>query len=169
MSATTERDQAARLAGNNPKAALAKALRIGDPWFRAQALACVARYAVGDPLRVAALAAGAAAECPDDYQRSAVRAWEIAALAGRGHPVEARRSLHDALTLATCAQPPASRSEALMLLLQAAFVISRVDACRVFAVLTASCPAESHWQCRRAQRDAEKMLAGGLVPRPFFW
>ena len=67
-------------------------------------------------------------ECQDDYKRSAVRAWEIAALAERDCPTEARESLSEALALGKCIEPISSRSEALALLLQAAFRISRVEA-----------------------------------------
>ncbi len=55
----------------------------------------------------------AARECGDDYKKSAVRAWEIAALAERKFTTEARKSLSEALAIAKCAQPMSSRSEAL--------------------------------------------------------
>jgi hypothetical protein len=81
----------------------------------------VARFTDGDQVAVASEAARAARECEDDYKKSAVRAWEIAALAERDCTAEARKSLSEALALAKCVEPTSSRSEALLVLVQAAF------------------------------------------------
>ena len=169
MSATLQRDHAQTLAKSNPKKALDLARKVSEPWFRSQALSWVARFTDGDPVSVASEAAQAACECEDDYKKSAVRAWEIAALAERGCTREARKSLSEALALGKCVEPISSRSEALLLLLQAAFKISRDEAERVYADLRASCPVDEHWRCKRAVRDGGKMLSGELEPRPFFW
>jgi len=168
VSATQQRDHARALAKSNPKKALAQARVVGEPWFRAQALSWVARFTDGDPVAVASEAAKAARECDDDYKKSAVRAWEIAALAEREYITEARKSLSEALALGKCAEPTSSRSEALLLLLQAAFRIGRDDAAKVYEVLKASCPIAEHWRGKRAVRDGGKMLSGELEPRPFF-
>jgi hypothetical protein len=169
VSATLQRDHASTLAKSNPKKALAQARKVDEPWFRAQALSWVARFTDGDPVAVASEAAKAARECEDDYKKSAVRAWEIAALAERDCTTEARKSLSDALALAKCVEPMSSRSEALLFLLQAAFRISRDEAKSVYEILRASCPADEHWRCKRAVRDGGKMISGELEPRPFFW
>jgi hypothetical protein len=108
-------------------------------------------------------------ECDDDYKRSAVRAWEIAALAERKCLTEARNSLREALALAKRIQPPSSRSEALLLLLQAAFRIGPENAAKVYETLKASCHAEEHWRCKRALRDGGMMISEELQPRSFFW
>lgn len=89
MSATLQRDQACLLARSDPRKALEKAKSVSEPWFRAQALAWVVRFTDADPREIATLAAKAAAEGADDYQRSAVRAWEVAALGERGFKQEA--------------------------------------------------------------------------------
>jgi hypothetical protein len=169
VSATLQRDQTSTLAKSNPKKALAQARKVNEPWFRAQGLSWVARFTDGDPVAVAREAAKAARECEDDYKKSAVRAWEIAALAERNCTSEARKSLNDALTLAKSVEPMSSRSEALLLLLQAALRISRDEAKAVYEVLRASCAVDDHWRCKRALRDGEKMLSGKLEPRAFFW
>ena len=169
MSATHQRDHAGTLAKSNPTKALAQARKVKEPWFRAQALSWVARFTDGDPIAVASEAARAARECEDDYKKSGVRAWEIAALAERDCTMEARKSLGDALALGKCVEPMSSRSEALFLLLQAAFRISRDEAMRVYEVLRASCPVDDHWRCKRAVRDGGKMISGELEPRRFFW
>jgi hypothetical protein len=169
VSATLQRDHACTLAKSNPKKALAQARKVNEPWFRAQGLSWVARFTDGDPVAVACEAAKAAQECEDDYKKSAVRAWEIAALAERGCTREARKSLSDALALGKCVEPMSSRSEALLLLLQAAFRISRDEAERVYEILRASCPVDEHWRCKRAVRDGGRMLSRELEPRPFFW
>lgn len=168
MSATLQRDQVASLARSNPKEALERARKIDDPWFRAQAMSWVARYTDLDPIVPARQAAKAAAACDDDYKRSSVRAWEIAALAERGLLAEAEKILKAAVALAKAVQPVSSRAEALFLLLQAAFSISPAAAAMTGTALEASCPAE-HWRSKRALRDTRKLLDGQLEPRPFFW
>jgi len=93
VSATLQRNHASTLAKSNPKKALDQARKVHEPWFRAQALSWVARFTDGDPVAIASEAARAAQECEDDYRKSAVRAWEVAALAERGSTAEARKSL----------------------------------------------------------------------------
>ncbi|MFO7902014.1 MAG: hypothetical protein ACQESR_04420 [Planctomycetota bacterium] len=169
MSATLQRDQAIALVKANPRKALEKARRVSEPWFRAQALSWCARYTNEDPIPIAAQAAKAASQGDDDYKRSAVRAWEIAALAERECVARARKSLKEALNLAKTVQPMSSRSEALLQLLQAAFAIHRDDAIAARATLRGSCPVGEHWRCKRAVKDADKMVKGELPPRNFFW
>ena len=169
MSATLQRDRACTLAKSNPKKALDQARKVNEAWFRAQALSWVARFTDGDPVAVASEAAKAARQCEDDYKKSAVRAWEIAALAERGCTPQARKSLSEALTLAKSVKPISSRSEALFRLLQAAFTIGRDEASKVYEILRTSCPPDEHWRCKRAVRDGGKMISGELEPQPFFW
>ena len=169
MSATLQRDQASALAKSNPKQALAKAKDISEPWFRAQALAWVARFTDSDPVAIAKLAAKAASQCDDDYKRSAVRAWEVAALAERDEPNHAERGLKAAVSVAEGVQPISSRSEALFLLFQAAFLLGRKQAEWVCGRLHATCPEAEHWRCKRSRRDAHQILEGVSEARPFFW
>jgi len=169
LSATLQRDQACALAKSHPRQALAKAKSVGEPWFRAQALSWVARFTDTDPVAVAKLAAKAAAECEDDYKRSAVRAWEVAALAERNLPEPAERALKAAVAVAEKVQPASSRSEALMFLFQAAFALGRRQAEWVRERLDATCPEAEHWRCKRARKEAGQMLDGESQARPFFW
>ncbi len=169
MTATLQRDQAIELAKTDALKALAKARSVSDPWFRAQALSWVARFNDSAPEPIAAEAANAAATCDDDYKKSAVRAWEIAALAERKCLVKAKTALREAVRIAGQVQPPASRSEALLILMQAAFTIDRDTAADVSAQITQSCPIGDHWRCKRAATHASQMLEGTLEPRKFFW
>ncbi|MBX3739594.1 MAG: hypothetical protein KF712_01280 [Akkermansiaceae bacterium] len=169
MSATLQRDQACALAKTSPKLALAKALTIPDPWFRAQALSWVARFTDDDPRPIARQAAKVATECDDDYKRSAAKAWEIAALAERDFKQEARKCLQEAIQVARTVQPSSSRSEALLMLYQSAFAISSAEADKVGDILISTCSAEEHWRCARAVRDVGKIRNGELAPRSFFW
>lgn len=166
---TLQRDQASALAKSNPKQALAKAKAVSEPWFRAQALSWVARFTDADPIPLTKLAAKAASECDDDYKRSAVRAWEIAALAERNLAADAKKSLTAAVKLAESVQPVSSRSEALFLLFQAAYTISQESAAMVLGRLDALCPAEDHWRCRRSRRSAHEMMEGNRTPKSYFW
>ena len=169
MSATLQRDQACALAKSNPAETLAKAKAVSEPWFRAQALAWAARFAESDPVPIARLASEAASECDDDYKRSAVRAWEVAALAERNETSHAEQALKAAVAVAEGVRTPSSRSEALFLLFQAAMSVSREQAEWACGRLDASCPEEEHWRCERSRRDAHQILEGVSEARPFFW
>jgi len=168
MSAALQRDQASQLAKTKPKKALEKARQVSAPWYRAQALSWVARFTDGDPIEIAVQAAKAASECDDDYKRSSVRAWEVAALAERDLLPQAKKALKAAVKLAKNVQPISSRSEALFILMQAAVSIGRDEAVEVFEDLKSACPEGEHWRCKRAVRDAEKMLTGELAARSFY-
>ena len=167
MTPTRYRDQVAQLAKTNVSEAAEVAKKIHEPWFQAQAWSHLARYA-DKPLAFARKAAKAADQGRDDYQRSAVRAWEIAALAERGLAMNARRSLAEALELAASVAPVSSRAESLLLLVQAAFKISKHDAEVAAEVLRKAC-AGGHWRAVRARKNVQMMLNGELLPREFFW
>lgn len=167
MTPTKFRDEVARLAKTDPEKASDIAKKISDPWFQAQAWSHLARWA-DDPLRFAHQAAKSAAKTKDDYQRSAVRAWEVAALAERGEREQARRSLGEAVGLAVSVTPLPSRAEALLLLFQAAFMISINEAAKFAEVLNAS-SEPTHWRVKRALKYAASMLNGEMQPREFFW
>jgi hypothetical protein len=123
MTPTQYRDEVAQLAKTDTTKAAEIAEQINGPWFQAQAWSHLARYA-DRPLQFSRKAAKSASLCKDNYQKSAVRAWEIAALAERDYASQARKSLADALNLSETAEPAPSRAEALFLLFQAAFKIS---------------------------------------------
>lgn len=169
MIATSERDRAVSLAKDYPGDALKRAREVSEPWFRAQALSWVARFTDGDPVAIASEAAVAAGEADDSYQKCAVRAWEIAALAERDHILEARKRLSEILPTLEDVEPASSRSEALLLLLQAAAKIAHEDAEQVYEVMKTSCRPQEHWRCKRALCDGAKMIYGAVQPRPFFW
>jgi len=88
MSATQERDQAARIAVSDNASALRIARNIGDPWFRCQALAHVAWHTTDHKrfhgLVAESLESGWSIENP--YRSVAVIAWPVAALARRSYP-----------------------------------------------------------------------------------
>ena len=167
MTPTIYRDQVADLAKTDPKKGIEIVKKISDPWFQAQAWSHLARWA-NEPLRFARHATESAIKTKDDYQKSAVRAWEVVALAERGYHEQAREALKEAVELAASVTPLPSRAESLLLLFQAAFKISKDDAARVTEVLNASC-APTHWRAKRALKEAASMLSGEMPPREFFW
>ena len=198
MNATKQRDAVAHQAKTDSSAALQSARNISDPWFRAQALAHVARYSKEQSREIADQAAAAAEDCPDAYKQCAVRAWEIAALAERSDCRAAFARLKSVLSKIGTVVPPSSRSEALSLLLHAAARIGIGAAQDVAAIIVNISNKDSHWRCQRATVDAigvvqrlspdsalslsEKvsdvklkgkcdkiMAAGGTSPRKYFW
>jgi hypothetical protein len=167
MTPTQYRDQAAALAKTDIAKAAKVAEGIKDPWFQAQAWSHLARYA-DRPLQFSRKAAKSASLCKDNFQGSTVRAWEIVALAERNYSVQARRSRAQAVELAQVVEPVSSRSEAFLLLFQAAYKISVQDASVVAEILRRVCASE-HWRAKRAGRDVEKMLTGLMRTREFYW
>jgi hypothetical protein len=126
MSATQERDQAARIAGSDAASALRIARNIDDPWFRCQALAHVAWH-MGEHQRFLGLVAESL-ESGWSIQNSnrsvTVIAWPVAALAARSYPgpdalERSARELREViarLMKAIAGEPsPASRADALLL------------------------------------------------------
>lgn len=153
----------------DPQAALQLARAIDVPWYRSQALSWIARYSEYDACIIAKEAAVAAARGDDAYQRVAVRAWEIAALAERGLLEEARCSLNDAIADAPSVEPSASRAEALILLLHAALRLGEEEGDHVRTEIVTTCGKDYHWRCKRALKDAQKLCSGETEPRKFFW
>jgi hypothetical protein len=186
------------LARGDTAAAELLASRISDPWYRTQALAWVARYASDvEVVRLARQALGAAAECTEPFQQASAAAWPVRALLERGQRDEALLLLEIALRSVPRIQPNSSRSEALFLLLQAAFDAGQ-DVRRSFLFALADAyDSDPHWRVVRNYEDAlvmmhavdadfarklaagsedklrqrvERTLAeGGREPRVFFW
>lgn len=167
MTPTQYRDQVSALAKTDVKKAVEIAKKIDDPWFAAQAWSHLARWS-DTPLVFAELAAKAASSTKDDYQRSAVRAWEIAALGERGYSTEARKALVEAVELARSIENSGSRAEALRLLFQSAFKLSPDDANVIAEVIRVSC-SSGHWREVRSRKLIAQMCSGEMQPREFFW
>lgn len=167
MTPTMYRDQVAKIAKTNIEKAAEIADKISDQWFAAQAWSHIARYA-DKPLHFARKAAKAALATKDDYCRSAVRAWEIAALAEREYFSEARQALTESVKIAESIEQAGSKAESFLLLFQAAFKISKNDAEIVAELVERSFPS-THWREKRARKDIAKMLNGEMPPREFYW
>ena len=199
MSESTKlRDRASLLAHSDPKGAEGIADRIEEPWFRAQALAWVARYAGGkDVERLAAKAFDAASQCADPYEQAASCAWVVRALIERGRHEVAMQFVEAALQAVGRAEKASSRSEALFLLFQACFDAAPEVRRSMLMALADLYDKDPHWRVERNFRDAlamardvdnelvtklargrdekatlklQKALAGAVQePRAFFW
>ena len=162
------RDRAIKLAKTNVKEALREAKSEKRPWFRAQALSHVLRF-TDEPDRVLQLARVAAKNTDDSYQQSAVRAWEVSALAERGMRKEAMQSLLDSVRLASQIGFAGSRAEALFMLFRAAYSIDKESAKSVCEVFLVCCDGENgHWRCVRALKYMKGMLDGSIAVWPFY-
>ena len=161
MNPSTElRDRASLLARSNARSALPIARSVPDPWFRAQALAAVARWI--DDFSVSVIAEeslAAAAACRDDYQRAAVAAWPIRALVERGCLREASEAFAKARQVALLAEPAGSRAEALLLLLQGAWSLGARWREQVVSDLFELQAASGHWRAARNLVDAFAMMS----------
>lgn len=160
MSATQERDQAARIAGSDNASALRIARNIGDPWFRCQALAHVAWHTT-DHRRFFALVAeslesGWSIQNPN---RSVTAiAWPVAALAGRSYPgsdamERSDRELREViarLTKAIAEEPsPGSRADALLLHVHALSPSRPELRSGVLGLLVKECRDPANWKRQR--------------------
>jgi hypothetical protein len=159
MSASRARDRAAELAKSDSPTALREARGIEHPWYRAQALAYVARFAPEKEIDgIVAEALGACAQCADAYQHLAAAAWPLCALVERGAFDRARAALADLPRREAEVQPASSRSEALFLLFQACFDLDSATREALLQKLVAAHAEARHWRSRRNLIDAVMML-----------
>jgi len=197
-SSAAARDAAIECVREDIERAETLAVAVPDPWYRAQALAWVARYAPESEVsRLAQLALAAAADCADAYLQAAGSAWVLRALMERNRRDEALAMLELVLPSVPRIVPAASRSEALFLLLQAMFASGTEVRRSLLFALASACDADPHWRIERNFRDAlvlmqpvdpefvrtmargrdaatqgrlERALAGdATTPRVFFW
>ncbi|HTE20273.1 MAG TPA: hypothetical protein VK689_18055, partial [Armatimonadota bacterium] len=160
MSATDERNRAMEAARRDYPTALKWARGVSDAWFRAQALAGVARYAPeSDVVRIAEEALRAVADAKDAYRRVGSSAWAIRALVERGKHERAAKAALGLSEFAGNIDHPVSRLNALLVLWQAAFPLGGAVRRQILRRLIAACEAASSWQAGRALRDAALMVA----------
>lgn len=161
VSATQGRSRAVQLAKHDTRSAHAAARAVTDPWFRAQALAWVARFAPGPDLKLLSREAlHACDECADPYKRAGSAAWPIRALVERGLASEAHRALSSYAKLLYCVEPASSRSEAGFLLYQASFPLGAEVRAELLGELCSVYASDPHWRCQRNLLDALAMLPG---------
>jgi len=200
LTPTAQRNLSNSLAGKNPEQALTVARAIEEPWFRCQALSQVARYWPDDGFQPLLREATEAAERQENwYKRVSVSAWPARAYLERGSRSPARNLLEEYTSGASNIENMGGRSEALLMLFQAARPFDSALWEPVFwGLITATEPSIS-WRQLRNVRQAASMVAAenpGLVrtainrlsndkfvlavtrdlenhrfaePRPFFW
>jgi hypothetical protein len=160
MNPTLARDRATKLALTDTEAALKVARQIDDPWFACQALAWVARFAPNQRAQtIAKRALSVGRNHPDPYKSVACAAWPVRALIETGNMNVLMPILGKLMKRAATIESAVSRSEALLLLLQAVLPARRTVWKEVLsALITASQPC-LHWRQRRNLRDALLMVA----------
>jgi hypothetical protein len=160
MSATQERERAIQVAKTDFPTALQRARAVSEAWYRAQALAWVARFAPDAGVeRVAKEALTAASGGSDACQQVAASAWAVRALAERGRCRKAEEATAKLVRLSDEISNPVSRHDALSLLLHAAWPLDRRIRRTVLDKLLAACQAASSWQSGCTWRDVVLMLA----------
>jgi len=170
MTDTQLRDKITKLAQVNVRDAYALIKQIRQPWFKAQALAAIVRYSDNiNVLKVSKETRKVAYECDDDYKQSAVRAWEIVALAECGFKKESTKSLNEAVDLASKIEPLSSRCESLFQLFQASCHVDMKVAKKLYERMQSLCPIEEHWRAKRAIKNANEILEGETIAREYFW
>jgi hypothetical protein len=164
MNPTHERGHAENLAGHDPLKALNLARRVSDPWYRAQALSYVAWRTPEKCVEIAQEAATSAANASTLFERTAVRVWEIEALARCGYESEAINSLEESVESAVQIEPPSARSECLFRLLEASFRFGDSVFQPVYGRLVSSCDPTDHWRCAVNIKRAKQLQAGDYIP-----
>jgi len=153
------RDRAQRLCETEPAEALKAARHIQDPWFGCQALSWVGRYwADAKFVEILQEAVEVAARASDPYQTVGASAWPVRALLERGAPAAAiaRRTL----PLAREIENLGSRSEALMLLFQAALPYEKAVWGPVLDELILASEPVLNWRQRRNFQSVVQLLLG---------
>lgn len=167
-SSVEARARAIALAYERPGEALAAARAVPDAWYRAQALAAVARHVPAER-RTALLEARSAAKLGKDaFQRSAVLAWPLSAALLTGETALAEAIFADALDGLRGIDLHASRAEACDLVFQAAAPGGASLWRPLVAALPELCPPDAHWRCARLFRSVAGVLAdidGGVARR----
>ncbi|WP_165246214.1 hypothetical protein [Paludisphaera soli] len=170
MSATNDRDHAARMAGWNNDQALRIARNIGDPWYRCQALSSVARHAP-DPKTFLSLIADSLEDgwSVEGANRSVtVVAWPVAALANRSDPGREASERIDRVLLEAVARvirtiveepSPASRADALLFHVHALSPTRRELRDRVLAPFLKDCRDAANRKRRRQLERAALVIA----------
>ncbi|WP_156025969.1 hypothetical protein [Sphingomonas phyllosphaerae] len=197
---TSQRERSIRLAASDPKQAVAIASVIDDPWFRCQSLAYAGRYWPGDDYKSLLTEAVKAADSQDNwYKRVSVSAWPIRAYLERDCSTPAKRLLEQYANEASNIDNRGGRSEALMMLFQAAKPFDRgIWEPILWSLVRATEPAIAWRQVRNIRNalamvsadvpslvhEATKRLADEKIvtqikrdfamgktaePRPFFW
>ncbi len=130
MSASSQRDQVGRIAPTDLGAAAHLAATIADPWYRCQALACVAWHAAShkDFLTFVTRSVESSRAIVIPNRAVTVAAWPVAALSNRQFPdrsamarneAELRRIVPELLGVIAGEPNSASRADALLTLVHA--------------------------------------------------
>lgn len=161
LTPTGQRQRAIDLAASDPEQAIAVARAIEDPWFRCQALAYVARYWPDDDFPIILREASKAADSQDNwYNRVTVSAWPICAYLERGCQLPAKNLLNRYVKEASNIENMGGRSEALLMLLEAAKPFDRKLWEPVFrALVQATAPALAWRQLRNIRKAAAIVAA----------
>ena len=139
--------------------AIQLALTNHDAWFVCQDLAWALRYAPEPAVEeINELIERHAMACRDEYQRSAVRAWQVRALSERGLESQAKAVVAAALPVAVLATPQSSRADALFLLFEAAFFLGPETTLPIATALLDCREPRPHWRVTRNLVSAVAML-----------
>jgi hypothetical protein len=160
MSAAQQRERAIQAAKTDFRTGRRLAREVSEPWFRAQALAWVARFGPEEVVeRVAEEALKAAGLGRDAYQQVGAGAWAVRALAERGRIRTASDAASGLAELSAGIEHPVSRLNALFLLWQAAQPLDRGVRQMVLSKLVAACHSAASWQAGRTLYATALILA----------
>lgn len=159
MTPTAARTLANSLASDKPERALSVARGIEAPWFKCQAMSHVARYWPDEKYGQILVEAVRTADLQSEtYKQVAVSAWPIRAYVERGNTESARTLITKYAHLANSIVNMGSRSEALLLMFQAAKPSARRLWQPVFDALVGAAEPSLSWRQGRAMKLAAEML-----------
>ena len=160
LTPTGQRSLSEQLLMSDAERALVVARGIEDPWFRCQALSTAGRVWREDAYEGLLKEAVKAADSQENaYQRVTVSAWPIRAYLERGNVKPAKRLLEKYTPDARNIENMGGRSEALLMLLQAARPFAPDLWQLVFWALVQATEPSLAWRQRRNIRIAIKMVA----------
>ena len=150
--------------GHDPQKALILARLVNEPWYRAQSLAFVAWRLPEQCIEISKEAAIAAESSESLFEQSAVRVWEIEALARCGYSSEAIQSLESSVETAVRIELDSGRSESFLRLLESSHRFGARVFDRLYDRLVASCDPNQHWRCSMNVKRARKLKNGEYHP-----
>lgn len=158
MTPTEARDRAQHLSKSDTATALAVAQEIDDPWFRAQALAWIGRFAEKNGYRdIIAAAQRASWDAKDIYAAVGAAAWWLRALIERGATDDVLAELPRLIDASQQIPNPVSRLDALYLVFQAVFDVEGARR-QLLEALLAACASADSWRAGRCRSDVAVML-----------
>jgi hypothetical protein len=160
IDAAEAREAVSLIASTDTAKALALARQISDPWYRAQGLAIVARYASEELVSpIVRESLDTAFEQGDPYKVVAVSAWPVRALVERNETALPPSLLSDLAKRSRDIDNPVSQLLALSTLWHGAFSFLRPETDIILEEFVRACESANSWRAGACMEDTVLIVA----------